>query len=187
METAEVKAVMDRVFNYLDSSTPAELISKSSGAPIPKLDKADPDAVLKPGDFRLTSYEWGVTYAGMLAAGAATGDSRYTDYTIKRHQLMSDLTRLYYPAVKADPKNAQAPIKSFLNPHALDDAGALCMSFMKAKNLGSKVDYSQMVDICGSFVTEKEYRLKDGTLARGVPCRIRFGWTTCSWACRPWP
>jgi unsaturated rhamnogalacturonyl hydrolase len=169
METAEVKAVMDRVFTYLDNSTPAELISKTSGAPIGKLDKADPDAVLKPGDFRLTSYEWGVTYAGMLAAGAATGDSRYTDYTIKRHQLLSDLTRLYYPVVKADPKNAQAPIKSFLNPHALDDAGALCMSFMKAKNLGSKVDYSQMVDICGSFVTEKEYRLKDGTLARGGP------------------
>lgn len=169
MEAAEVKAVLDRVFTYLDTTTPAELINKSTGAPIAKLDKADPEAVLKPGDFRLTSYEWGVTYAGMLAAGAATGDKRYTDYTIKRHQLLSDLTRLYYPAVKANPDSAQAPIKSFLNPHALDDAGALCMSFMQAKNMGSTVDYSQMVGICGNFVTEKEYRLKDGTLARGGP------------------
>ena len=169
METAEVKAVMDRVFAYLDATTPAELINKTSGAPIARLEKADPDAVLKPGDFRLTSYEWGVTYAGMLAAGRATGDQRYTDYTTKRHQLLSDLTRLYLPAVKADTLNAHAPIKSFLNPHALDDAGALCMSFLQAKHMGSKVDYSQMVDICGTFVTEKEYRLKDGTLARGGP------------------
>jgi len=169
METAEVKAVLDRVFAYLDASTPAELIHKSTGAPIASLTQADPDAVLKPGDFRLTSYEWGVTYAGMLAAGAATGDQRYTDYTVKRHQLLSDLTRLYHPVVKADPKGAQAPIKSFLNPHALDDAGALCMSFMQAKNGGAKVDYSQMIGICGDFVTEKEYRLKDGTLARGGP------------------
>lgn len=169
METVEVKAVLDRVFTYLDASTPAELISKTTGAPIAKLDQPDPDAVLKPGDFRLTSYEWGVTYAGMLAAGAATGDQRYTDYTIKRHQLLADLTRLYKPQVDADVKNAQAPIKSFLNPHALDDAGALCMSFMQAKNLGSKVDYKQMIDICGAFVTTREYRLKDGTLARGGP------------------
>jgi rhamnogalacturonyl hydrolase YesR len=71
--------------------------------------------------------------------------------------------------VQADPKNSHAPIKSFLNPHALDDAGALCHSFMKAKLGGSQVDYGQMIGICGDFVTKKEYRLKDGTLARGGP------------------
>ncbi|WP_371867407.1 glycoside hydrolase family 88/105 protein [Duganella guangzhouensis] len=169
MPAAEVKAVLDRVFDYLNAVTPAELINKTSHAPIAKLDKADPDAVLKPGDFRLTSYEWGVTYAGMLAAGAATGDQLYTDYTIKRHQLMADLTRLYLPVVKADTANAQAPIKSFLNPHALDDAGALCMSFLKAKQSGARVDYGQLVGVCAPFVTEKEYRLSDGTIARGGP------------------
>lgn len=169
MDRNEVKAVLDRVFSYLDRATPAELIHKTSGAPVTDLSKPDPDAVLKPGDFRLTSYEWGVTYLGMLAAGAATGDQRYTDYTMKRHQLLSQLTKTYAPAVQADPKNAHAPIKSFLNPHALDDAGALCHSFLKAKLGGSKVDYTQMVGICGDFVTKKEYRLKDGTLARGGP------------------
>ena len=169
MSTAEVKTVLDRVFDYLDRTTPAELISKTSGAPITDLSKADPDAVLKPGDFRLTSYEWGVTYLGMLAAGAATGDKRYTDYTLKRHQLLAQLTRTYYSSVHADLKNSHAPIKSFLNPHALDDAGALCHSFMKAKLGGSTIDYGQMIGICGDFVTKKEYRLKDGTLARGGP------------------
>lgn len=169
MEAGEVKAVLDRVLTYLEKATPAELISKTSGAPITDLARADPDAVLKPGDFRLTSYEWGVTYMGMLAAGKATGDSRYTDYTIKRHQLLAQLTKVYNPAVQADLVNSHAPIKSFLNPHALDDAGALCHSFMKAKLGGSTVDYTQMIGICGDFVTKKEYRLKDGTLARGGP------------------
>jgi rhamnogalacturonyl hydrolase YesR len=169
MEAPEIKAVLDRVLGYLDRTTPAEIINKTTGTPIADLSRADPEAVLKPGDFRLTSYEWGVTYTGMIAAGAATGDKRYTDYVEKRHRLLADLTRTYYPQVKADPKNATAPIKSFLNPHALDDAGALCHSFMKAKLAGSKVDYGQMIGICGDFVTNKEYRLKDGTLARGGP------------------
>jgi len=169
MDAAEVKAVLDRVFAYLDRTTPAEIVGKSSGAAIADLSKADPDAVLKPGDFRLTSYEWGVTYTGMLAAGAATGDKRYLDYVSKRHGLLAQLTRTYLPSVRADLQNAHAPIKSFLNPHALDDAGALCHSFLKAKLAGVQVDYAQMIAICGDFVTKQEYRLKDGTLARGGP------------------
>jgi unsaturated rhamnogalacturonyl hydrolase len=169
MSAAEVKTVLDRVFVYLDRTTPAELVNKRTGAAVTDLSKADPDAVLKPGDFRLTSYEWGVTYLGMLSAGQATGDARYLDYVQKRHALLSQLTKTYLPAVQRDAANAQAPIKSFLNPHALDDAGALCHSFMKAKVGGSKVDYGQMIGVCGDFVTKKEYRLKDGTLARGGP------------------
>ena len=169
MDAAEVKAVLDRVFDYLDKVTPDEVIDQRTGVPIADLSTPNANAVLKPGDFRLTSYEWGVTYTGMLAAGAATGDRRYTDYAIKRHELLARLTKTYLPLVQADREHAAAPIKSFLNPHALDDAGALCQSFLKAKLEGSPVDYSQMIPVCGDFVTKKEYRLKDGTLARGGP------------------
>ena len=140
MDAAEVKAVLDRVFDYLDKVTPVEVIDQRTGAPITDLSTPNANAVLKPGDFRLTSYEWGVTYTGMLAAGAATGDRRYTDYALKRHELLSRLTKTYLPLVLADREHAAAPIKSFLNPHALDDAGALCQSFLKAKLEGSPVD-----------------------------------------------
>jgi rhamnogalacturonyl hydrolase YesR len=169
MDAAEIKTVLDRVFTYLERTTPAELIDKTTGAAITDVATANPNAVLKPGDFRLNSYEWGVTYIGMLAAAQATGDARYQDYVTKRHTLLSQLTKTYLPVVRADAANSHAPIKGFLNPHALDDVGALCHSFMKSKVAGSKVDYSQMIGICGDFVTNKEYRLKDGTLARGGP------------------
>ncbi len=169
MDAAEIKTVLDRVFTYLERTTPAELIDKTTGAAITDAATANPNAVLKPGDFRLNSYEWGVTYIGMLAAAQATGDARYQDYVTKRHTLLSQLTKAYLPGVRADTANSHAPIKGFLNPHALDDVGALCHSFMKSKVAGSKVDYSQMIGICGDFVTNKEYRLKDGTLARGGP------------------
>lgn len=169
MDAAEIKTVLDRVFTYLERTTPAELIDKTTGAAITDVATANPNAVLKPGDFRLNSYEWGVTYIGMLAAAQATGDARYQDYVTKRHTLLSQLTKTYLPVVRADAANSHAPIKGFLNPHALDDVGALCHSFMKSKVAGSKIDYSQMIGICGDFVTKQEYRLKDGTLARGGP------------------
>ena len=66
---AEVTKVLDRVFNYLDAVTPAKVIDKNTNQEIKDFSKLDDNSVFAPGDYRLTSYEWGVTYAGMLAAG----------------------------------------------------------------------------------------------------------------------
>ena len=78
-----VKAVLDRLYNYLDRTTPMGFVNKGTGNEV-ALTAIDTNTIVKPGDFRLTSYEWGVTYSGMLEAGAATGDPKYADYTKKR-------------------------------------------------------------------------------------------------------
>ena len=74
----EVKAVMDRVLQYIESETPAELVDKNTGERVTDMSKATADTYLKQGGFRLTSYEWGVTYSGALAAYQATGDKLRT-------------------------------------------------------------------------------------------------------------
>ena len=60
---SEVKQVMDRVLRYIDSQTPAVLVDKRTGREVTKTDGIDENTQLKPGGFRLTSYEWGVTYS----------------------------------------------------------------------------------------------------------------------------
>ncbi|RYZ44751.1 MAG: glycoside hydrolase family 88 protein, partial [Chitinophagaceae bacterium] len=82
-KTEAVKSVIDRVYNYLDATTPTGLVNRKTGEAV-SLNAVDTNTVVKPGDFRLTSYEWGVTYSGMLEASAATGDPKYADYTKKR-------------------------------------------------------------------------------------------------------
>ena len=79
-----VKEVLDRVYSYLDTVTPAQLINPRTKENIADISKADTGSIFKQGDFRLTSYEWGVTYTGMLEAGLATGDKKFIDYTIQR-------------------------------------------------------------------------------------------------------
>ena len=88
----DVKKVLDRVFTYLDTTTPAELVNSKTNAVIQDFKKPDKDAILKPGDFRLTSYEWGVTYGAMLLTGEITGDKRYTDYTVNRFKFLAEVT-----------------------------------------------------------------------------------------------
>ncbi|GGF23119.1 glycoside hydrolase family 88/105 protein [Echinicola rosea] len=165
-EEKEVKAVIDRVYEYLDSTTPTEVLTEEDGSAITDFNKVDGKSVLKQGDFRLLSYEWGVTYSSMLLAGEVTGDERYTDYTKKRVKFIADL----YPHFqKVDGKDHA--LHSVLYPGALDDAGALCASFIKTSMTGVDTDVRPVVDNFMNYIMNSQFRLEDGTLARNRPLK----------------
>src|SRR5687767_12693522 len=62
-----VKAIAERILGYLDTTTHTALINRTNRQVLADNRQLDSNSILKPGDFRLISYEWGVTYAGMLA------------------------------------------------------------------------------------------------------------------------
>ncbi len=164
--------VIDRVYGYLNASTPAELMDETTGKVISdykNIRKAE-KVGFKPGDFRLTSYEWGVTYAGMLLASQNTGDAKYAEYTNKR---LGFLAAIYPHFIEFEKKSPEAdhPMKRVLHPHALDDAGAVCAAMIKAKQNGSKENLDPLIDNFMDYISTKEYRLADGTLARNRPLK----------------
>jgi rhamnogalacturonyl hydrolase YesR len=163
---ADIVTVLNRVHSYLDAATPAGVIDGKTGKPVTDYRQLNGDTKLAPADFRLTSYEWGVTYAGMLAAGGATGDKRFTDYTARRLALLADIAPYYI----ANPAST-SPIHSFLHPKALDDAGAMCVSMIKTSRAGvlPAAKLAPLIGICSDFVANKEFRFADGTLARNRP------------------
>ena len=164
---AEITGQIDKVYQYLHAVTPAQLVNKQTGKEV-AVTAVDTNTIFKPGDFRLTSYEWGVTYAGMLAAGKATGDKKYTAYTLDRLQLMADafpsLKNLYqqYPS-KAN------PLRSVIEPLALDDAGAMCAAVIQAVQNGGNKNLTILSNNFLDFISNKQFRLQDGTLARKRP------------------
>ena len=162
---ANVTAVLNRVYTYLAANTPAQLIDEKTGQPITNLKTFNPNASIKPGDFRLTSYEWGVTYAGMLLASEATGDPRYARYTTERLRFLSSMR----PYFAGQPGNH--PLRQMLSPHALDDVGAVCAAMIKATRAGGvdETDLRPQIDAYIDYIMHKEFRLSDGTLARNRP------------------
>ena len=60
----EITVTLDRVYNFLDASTPAKLVDSKSNQEISNLKKLDENTIFAPGAFRLTSYEWGVNAFG---------------------------------------------------------------------------------------------------------------------------
>jgi len=159
-----IKVVLDRVYNFLDKNSASKIINAETKAVITNYKKGNENIVFEPGAFRLTSYEWGVTYAGMLLAGKATGEKYFADYSNKRIQLIADIAANY------DEKNIKdKDMLKTLHPEALDFAGALCAAFIKAKKEGLKANIDPLVNNYIDFISNKQFRLKDGTLARNRP------------------
>ena len=164
-----IKKVLDRVYNYLDAVTPAQLVNKKTNEAVTDYTKADSNTIFKPGDFRLLSYEWGVTYSGMLLVGEATGDKRFTEYTNKRLQFIAAVAPYFKNLFDKNP-NAANPIRGYLNPHALDDGGALSAAMIKSlPGSAQNASLRPLIDNFLQYISTKEIRLSDGTLARNRP------------------
>ena len=163
-----VKKVLDRVYTYLDAVTPMQFASSKTDQVFDKIDKPDTNMIFRQGDFRLTSYEWGVTYSGMLLAGEATGDKRYSDYTNQRMNFIAGAVPAFRSLYQQYPKNSN-PLRQPVAPHALDDAGAMCAAMIKTYRLSKDQVLKPVIDNYINYVSTKEYRLSDGTLARNRP------------------
>lgn len=164
--TEEVKAVLDKVFNYLNEATPAKMINEETGEEITNLKKLPEHVTIARGDFRLTSYEWGVTYAGMLHAGNVTGDRRFTTYTTDRLAFIAE-TLSFFKGDKGE-HFKENPFHRVANPRALDDAGAMCAAMIKAARAGQK-ELTPLIENYIDYIGNEQFRLKDGTLARNRP------------------
>jgi unsaturated rhamnogalacturonyl hydrolase len=163
-EKNNIENVLNRVYVFLEENTASKVINVSDNAEIKDFKKVKGKIKFASGAFRLTSYEWGVTYAGMLLAAEATGNKQYADYTNRRIKLIADVAENYKTENLKD-----SPVHTVLNPRALDDAGALCAAFIKAKKAGTNANVDPVINNFIKYISEKEFRLKDGTLARNRP------------------
>ena len=169
LSVSTVKASTDLVLRYLQASTPMEVENSQTHVKITDFNTIDENSQLVRGGFRLASYEWGVTYAGMMRAFQTTGDSAYLKYASERMKFLAQVAPKF-KKVLAEGKPLDPQLRQILTPHALDDAGAVCAAMMKvAIATGDKKTYESLILNYMDFVLNKEKRLSDGTFARNRP------------------
>ncbi len=170
-DTAEVKKTVERIHTYLNSVTPFGFVNSKTGEVLTDLNKMDENTTLVKGDFRIVSYEWGVTYGAMMKATAITGDPAFRKYAEDRLNFIAESAPYFEKLDSSEGFDwgAKGPLKNLLHPKALDDCGAMCAAMFKAKNSGSKTDFSHLTDLHLDYILNKEHRLSDGNLARMRP------------------
>jgi len=166
----DVVKILNLVHGYLNDTTPIGFINGKTNEPISDLSKINADTILARGDFRIVSYEWGVTYAGMLLASEATGDARFQNYAEKRLTFIGDSAA----AIKSHQGEysefeARMPLRNLISPRNLDDTGAMTAAMIKAKRAGSKANIQPIIDTGIDHIMTKQFRLADKTLARNRP------------------
>lgn len=164
---AAITEVLNRVHGYLAANTPARFVNRNSGAPV-AAEKIDRDTIVERGHFPIISYEWGVTYSGMLLAAEVTGDNRFKDYVAARMQFIATNTPRFEALEKDGLAPGRNPFRPVLHPGALDDAGSMCAAMIKAQRAGL-VEGRALIDRWADYVSSKQFRLEDGTLARKRP------------------
>ncbi|MBK7103749.1 MAG: glycoside hydrolase family 88 protein [Ignavibacteriae bacterium] len=157
-----------KVLEFLEKSTPSNLENNLNNKKIGGKVVIDENTIIPKSQFRLTSYEWGVTYAGLLQLGEITGIEKFSNYTKKRLKLISDLSQFYLNN-KENIIDEKSTIYSVVNPAALDDAGAICASMIKAELFGLDFNIRPLIDNFINYISKKQYRFSDGTLARNRP------------------
>jgi rhamnogalacturonyl hydrolase YesR len=166
--TQSVKSVLDRVFTYLDGVTPTKFKNRNTNEEFLQVSNPDTNIIFKPGDFRLTSYEWGVTYAGMTRVGEVTKDQRYFDYTSTRMNFIATALPAFKKLYEQYPKLSN-PLRQAAAPHALDDAGAMCAAMIREYRRNKEASLKPVIENYINYISTKEFRFKDGTLARNRP------------------
>ncbi len=164
----QVKEVMDRVLCYLEECTPARIVDGKTGKTVTDYSRINADSRLAHGDFRLTSYEWGVTYSAMLAAAEATGDKAYAAYVAERFRLLSE-SAPYFKKVMKKSGDVDGNMRRVLSPGALDDSGAMCAAMIKAASMDSSLKLTPLIENYMDYIMKKQYRLPDGMFARTRP------------------
>lgn len=163
-----IKADLDRVFDFLNANTPVTIVEGESGGVVKDYKKISAESRLERGRFGLTTYEWGVTYSGMLKVAEVTGDEKYASYTFDRLKMIGES----YPYFKkVQDETGSSGLRSLITPKWLDDCGSMGAAMIKASlaNPDLAKTLRPVIDNAFDFVMYKEYRLYNRILARNRP------------------
>jgi unsaturated rhamnogalacturonyl hydrolase len=164
----DITRILDRVRDRAEARVVLQITDPTSKQPLSDPPGAKVLNVTGEQSFSPTGYPAGVLYAGLLSAGNATGDKSYTDFVGHRFAFIADniskFKDLQGPRIKV-------PFRNLIAIQSLDSCGAIGAAFIKAKRAGVGDKLEPFIDRYADFVSKKQFRLDDGTLARKMPVK----------------
>ncbi len=175
--TESIKSVLDTEKNYFVAATPYKIINKNTFEEITDFSYPDKNAEVdvRTGEFNTWSYTMGVVHSGMDLVYEITGDKSYLDYAIKNYDFIFD-NLPYFKMVDAEFEINKRQYERLQHMTALDHCGSIGAALIKIYKRHKDERYREMIDTVAEYISHKQFRLEDGTLARQRP-EARSLWT----------
>ncbi len=163
-----IKDVLNRVRGYYESTSPQKIIDAETGEEITDFSKLNKNARVSPG----FSSEWSYTHGVVLSAFAyiddVTGDKTFFANNTRFYDLVIETLPYFQKNAKAFGKQSDGWGRT-PNFHALDDCGSIGAAMIKTYLKDKNDDYLELINITADYISNKQFRLDDGTLARHRP------------------
>ncbi|MFH0759723.1 MAG: glycoside hydrolase family 88 protein [Bacteroidota bacterium] len=164
-----IKEVLDRVRVYYESTSPQNIIDLETGKEITDFSKPNQNARVSIG----LSSEWTYTHGVVLSAfdyiDDVTGDeaffannARFYDFVIGHLPYFRKNDEIYG-------SQAASGWHEIIYMAALDHCGSIGAAMIKTYLKDKNDDYLELINIIDDYISNKQFRLEDGTLARHRP------------------
>ena len=164
-----VKEVLNRVRLYYETTSPQTIVDAKTGKTITDFTKPNPNAIPSEGFSSEYSYTHGVVLSAFDYITRVTGDSSFFADNVKFYDyVVNNLPYLQ----KSLGKSAEQKIGGWgriLQFDALDDCGAIGAALIKTYQKNKNSSYLPLINRTADYISNKQFRLPDGTLARHRP------------------
>jgi len=164
-----IKIILNRVRNYYLSTSKLIIIDKETGKEITDFSKPNKNAIVAPG----FAGEWGYTNGVVLSAfeyiNDVTGDPSYLANDTKFFDLMVNTAPYFEKNREKFGEKASNGWGRYPDFEALDDCGSISAAMIKTYLKNKNKNYLKVINTTADFISNKQFRLDDGTLARHRP------------------
>jgi rhamnogalacturonyl hydrolase YesR len=168
-EVEKIKEVLHRIRTYYESTSSLKIVDSKTEEVITDFSKPNKNARVSQG----FSGEWSYTNGVVLSA------FEYIDDVIDDPAFFANNTKFYDLVIETLPyfiknkenfgRDARGGWGRTPNFHALDDCGSIVAAMIKTYLKDKNEDYLELINITADYISNKQFRLDDGTLARHRP------------------
>ncbi len=172
-----ITEVLERMYNLISSSTHYRVINKVNGEEITDFSVPDSNAIVdsRDGSYNLWDYTVGVIHTGMFACWEVLQDPKYREYPLKNYDFIME--KLPYFREKARLYGVErGGYHRIIEMEALDHCGSIGAALVQANGYKKDPLYMAMIDTVAEYITNEQFRMEDGTLARQRPQEVSL-WT----------
>jgi len=163
-----VKDVLNRVRGYYEATSTQSIIDSETGKIITDFSKPNKNARVSKG----FSSEWSYTHGVVLSAFSyiydVTGDKKFFDDNVKFYDFVTKNSDYFIKNGDQFGKEASGWPQIY-DTHALDDCGSIGAAMIKTYLKTKNDKYLPLIKHTDEYISTKQFRLADGTLARHRP------------------
>jgi unsaturated rhamnogalacturonyl hydrolase len=166
----QILSACNRIRDYCLRSTSFQIVDRKTGRVLTDFSAPNENAAVdeRLGPFNAWAYTNGVTLSAFDYLSETTGDASYREYNIRFYDFVFD--HLPYFRKNAALYGPRASgWRSIIYMGALDDCGSIGAALIKTCRFHPDARYRAMIDTVADYITRRQFRLKDGSLARHRP------------------